>query len=226
EKTGGYLFYNQFASLDLPLDSFDSAETWSYEAGLKTAGRGGWLDLSTSVFYNDTKNEQLFTYNPVLGRFSVQNADTRSYGAELEAVARPTDTISLGASLALLNAEITSGTALIKGNDVPYAPTFRTMLHAEYRHDVAFGLQEGEVYLRGEWNYTGSRTIDPANSRTLDGYALTNLRAGWQGERWQVSAAVENLFDEDYVTSAFQAGIDTAGAPVFAGISGEGRTFS
>lgn len=226
EKTGGYLFYNQFASLGLALSPFESAETWSYEAGLKTAGLGGWLDLSTSVFYNDTKNEQLFTYNPVLGRFSVQNADTRSYGAELEAVARPTDAISLGASLSLLNAEITGGNALIKGNDVPYAPSFSTMLHAEYRHDLAFGAQEGEAYLRGEWSYTGSRAIDPANSRRLDGYALTNLRAGWQGKRWQVSAAVENLFDEDYVTSAFQAGTDTAGAPVFAGIPGEGRTFS
>ncbi|MBN8930466.1 MAG: TonB-dependent receptor [Rhizobium pusense] len=226
EKTGGYLFYNQFASLGLPLGTFESAETWSYEAGVKTAGLGGWLDLSTSVFYNDTKNEQLFTYNPVLGRFSVLNADTRSYGAELEAVARPTDAISLGASLSLLNAEITGGNALIKGNDVPYAPTFSTMLHAEYRHDVAFGAQEGQAYLRGEWSYTGSHTIDPANSRTLDGYALTNVRAGWQGERWQISAAVENLFDEDYVTSAFQAGTNTAGAPVFAGIPGEGRTFS
>lgn len=226
EKTGGYLFYNQFASLGLPLSPFESAETWSYETGLKTAGLGGWLDLSASVFYNDTRNEQLFTYNPVLGRFSVQNADTRSYGAELEAVARPTDAISLGASLAFLNAEITGGNALIKGNDVPYAPTFSTLLHAEYRHDMAFGTHEGEAYLRGEWSYTGSRAIDPANSRTLDGYALANLRAGWQGKRWQVAAAVENLFDEDYVTSAFQAGTDTAGAPVFAGIPGEGRTFS
>ncbi|ATN37353.1 hypothetical protein ACO34A_26670 (plasmid) [Rhizobium sp. ACO-34A] len=226
EKTGGYLFYNQFASLGVPLSPFESAKTWSYEAGLKTAGLGGWLDLSTSVFYNDTKDEQLFTYNPVLGRFSVQNADTRSYGAELEAIARPTDTLDLGASLALLNAEITGGNALIRGNDVPYAPTFTTMLHAEYRHDMTFGSHEGQAYLRGEWSYTGSRTVDPANSRTLEGYALTNLRAGWKGERWQISAAVENLFDEEYVTSAFQAGTDTSGAPVFAGIAGEGRTFS
>ena len=226
EKTGGYLFYNQFAPLGIPLDPYKSAETWSYETGVKSAGLGDWLDLSGSVFYNDTKNEQLFTYNPVLGRFSVQNADTRSYGAELEAIARPTDAISLGASLALLSAEITGGNALIKGNDVPYAPSFSTMLHAEYRHDMALGAHEGEAYLRGEWSYTGSRTIDPANSRTLDGYALANLRAGWQGQRWQIATAVENLFDESYVTSGFQAGTSPTGAPVFAGIPGEGRTFT
>ncbi|MCD4512160.1 TonB-dependent receptor [Brucella pseudogrignonensis] len=226
EKTGGYLFYNQFASLGLPLSPFRSAETWSYEAGIKAADLGGWLDLSTSVFYNDTKNEQLFTYNPVLGRFSVQNADTRSYGAELEAIVRPTDTTSLGANLSLLNAEITGGNSLISGNDVPYAPKVSTTLHAEYRHDLTLGTQEGEAYLRGEWAYTGSRTIDPANSRTLSSYSLTNLRVGWEGKRWQVAAAVENLFDEEYVTSAFQSGTDASGSSVYAGIPGEGRTFS
>ncbi|WP_172801564.1 TonB-dependent receptor [Agrobacterium tumefaciens] len=226
EKTGGYLFYNQFASLGLPLSPFDSAETWSYEAGLKAGDLGGWLDLSTSVFYNDTKNEQLFTFNPVFGRFSVENADTRSYGAELEAIVRPTEAVSLGGSVSLLNAEITGGNALIRGNDVPYAPTFTTMLHAEYRRALSLGAQSGEVYLRSEWSYTGSRAIDPANSRALDSYDIANLRAGWQGEHWQISAAVENIFDEKYVTSAFQAGTNTTGSPVFAGIAGEGRTLS
>lgn len=100
------------------------------------------------------------------------------------------------------------------------------MQHAEYRHDLAFGVNEGEAYLRGEWSFTGSRTIDPANSRTLESYSLTNVRAGWEDQRWQVSAAVENLFDEDYATSAFQAGATSSGSLVFAGIPGTGRTFS
>lgn len=226
EKTGGYLFYNQFAAMGMPLAAFKSAETWSYETGLKTGSLGGWLDLSTSIFYNDTSNEQLFTYNPVLGRFAVENADTRSYGAELEAIAKPSDAITLGVSVALLNAEISGGNARLKGKDVPYAPSFSSMLHAEYRHDLAFGVHEGEAYLRGEWSYTGSRTIDPANSRTLESYTLTNVRAGWEDRRWEVSAAVENLFDEDYATSAFQAGATSSGSPVFAGIPGTGQTFS
>lgn len=226
EKTGGYLFYNQFAALGIPLSPYKSAETWSYETGLKAADLGGWLDLSTTVFYNHTKNEQLFTYNPALGRFSVENADTRSYGMELEAVAHPTDALSLGTSLSLLKAEITGGNRLIKGNNVPYAPSFSTMLYAEYRHDLALGTQAGEAYLRGEWSYTGSRMIDPANSRKLDAYALTNLRAGWESKHWAVSAAVENLFNKTYVTSGFQAGQNKSGTPVFAGIPGAGRTYS
>ncbi|MCO5084405.1 MAG: TonB-dependent receptor [Rhizobiaceae bacterium] len=226
EKTGGYLFYNQFAAMGIPLTPYRSSNTWSYEAGLKAADLGGWLDLSASVFYNDTRDEQLFTYNPVLGRFSVENADTRSYGAELEAVIRPTAEWSLGANIALLNAEITGGNPLIRGKDVPYAPSFSGMLHAEYRRDIDFGGYNGTGFVRAEYSYTGGRQIDPANSRKLDGYGLANLRAGWQGDRLEVFGAVENLFDKSYVTSAFQAGTDTAGQPVFAGVPGKGRTFA
>lgn len=226
EKTGGYLFYNQFASLGIPLEPYKSSETWSYEVGLKAADIAGWLDLSASAFYNDTKDEQLFTYNPSLGRFSVQNADTHSYGAELEAVIRPTDTLSLGASIALLHAEITGGNTLIESNAVPYAPSFSGMLHAEYSRDLDILGQTGSAYIRTEYSYTGSRQIDPANSRRLDGYSLVNVRAGWQGERWELFGAVENVFDEDYVTSAYLAGTSTSGKSLFAGIPGDGRTFS
>lgn len=226
EKTGGYLFYNQFAAMGIPLSPYRSSGTWSYEAGIKGSAIGGMLDVAVSAFYNDTKDEQLFTFNPVLGRFSVENADTRSYGAELESVLRPNDNWSFGASLSLLNAEITGGNALIRGNDVPYAPSFSTMLHAQYRHDLSIAGREGSAFLRGEYSYTGSRTIDPANSRRLDGYGLVNLRAGWQGERFELFGAVENLLDESYITSAFQSGADTTGAPVFAGIPGDGRSFS
>lgn len=226
EKTGGYLFYNQLASFGIPLKPYWSSKTWSYELGLKAADSQGWLDFSASVFYNDTKDEQLFTYNPSLGRFSVQNAGTHSYGAELETVIRPTDTLSLGANIALLNAEITGGNALIEGNDVPYAPSFSGMLHAEYNRDLDILDQAGSAYFRTEYSYTGSRQIDAANSRRLDGYSLVNVRAGWRGESWELFGAVENVFDEDYVTSAYLAGTNTSGQSLFAGIPGVGRIFS
>lgn len=226
EKTGGYLFYNQFAALGVPLQPYGSSTTWSYEAGVKGSRlAGGNVDVATSVFYNDTADEQLFTFNPVLGRFSVQNADTRTYGAELEAVVRPMRGLSVGTNLALLNTEITSGSALILGNDVPYAPSFSSMLFAEYRWSTPISGNSGETFVRAEYGYTSSRMIDPANSRKLSSYELVNLRAGWQGERFEVFGAVENLLDENYATSGFQAGTDTSGRPVFAGISGEGRAY-
>lgn len=227
EKTGGYLFYNQFAAMGMPLTPYDSASTWSYEAGLKATDLGGFLTLGTSLFYNDTSDEQLFTFNPVLGRFSVLNADTRSYGLEIEAKAQATETMAFSANLALLDAEIDGGAnPAIIGNDVPYAPVFTASLAADYRRELDLAGLSGSGFVRAEYLYTGSRQIDPANSRKLDGYGLVNLRAGWQKGNIDIYASVENLFDKRYVSSAFQAGTSTTGSAVFAGIPGEGRTFT
>ncbi|QGZ36644.1 TonB-dependent receptor [Stappia indica] len=223
EKPGGYLFFNQFASIGIPLTEFKSSGTWSYEAGLKGSPLADWLEMSTAVFLNDTSDEQLFTFNPVAGRFDVQNADTRSYGWELTMTARPTESWHFGAAASLLHAEITSGNALIKGNDVPYAPGFTTSLFAEYRHPLEIARRAGSAFGRAEYQHVGSRQIDPANSRRLDAYNLVNLRAGWESDSFDVYGFVENVFDEGYTTSAYRAGNAAGGGGVFAGIPGSGR---
>lgn len=226
EKPGGYLFYNQFASLGIPLTEYKSSTTWSYEAGIR--GRPGldWLQISAALFYNDTKDEQLFTFNPLSGRFDVQNADTESYGAELSLLATPMDNLQLGANVGLLHAEITGGAnAAIEGNKVPYAPNLTAALFAEYRHQIDVGSLTGDLFGRVEYTYTGSRQIDPANSRELEGYDLVNLRAGWQADKIEVFGYVENVFDETYTTSAYLTGTSAGGQNIFAGVPGTGRAF-
>lgn len=227
EKTGGYLFYNQFASLGIPLQPFRNAGTWSYETGLRGKVLVPWIEASTSVFFNDTKDEQLFTYNPVAGRISVQNADTETYGAELELKARPTEHLIFAGNLAVLHAEITGSAtspALI-GNAVPYAPQLTGGLSAEYRQPLRLADKDGAAFARVEYQYVGSRQIDPANSRELDDYSLVHLRSGWQGESMDVYGYVQNLFNETYVLSAFQSGTSVSGKPVFAGVPGTSRSF-
>lgn len=224
EKPGGYLFFNQFASAGIPLTEFKSSGTWSYEAGLKGRPFADWLEMSTAVFFNDTSDEQLFTFNPVAGRFDVQNADTRSYGWDLTMTARPTDNWHFGATAGLLDTEITSGNALIKGNDVPYAPEFTASLFAEYRHALEISGLAGAAFGRAEYQHVGSRQIDPANSRELAAYNLVNLRMGWESDSFDIHGYVENVFDESYTTSAYRAGNAAGGGGVFAGIPGTGRT--
>lgn len=226
EKPGGYLFYNQFASSGIPLSKYKSAETWTYEAGLRGQPVLDWLQVSASVFYNDTSNEQLFTFNPLSGRFDVLNADTESYGAEFSVIAAPINWFQFGANVGLLHAEITGGTntALI-GNDVPYAPDLTAALFTEVRHPFDLGAVGGELFGRAEYTYTGARQIDPANSLELDGYGLVNLRAGWQADRMEVFGYVENIFDESYTSAAYLTGTDTNGDNVFAGVPGTGRAF-
>ncbi|OYW58988.1 MAG: hypothetical protein B7Z30_07575 [Rhizobiales bacterium 12-68-15] len=226
EKPGGYPIYNQFAAFGIPASAYGSARTWSYEAGVRGNPFSERIEVSAAVFYNDTSGEQLFTYNPTVDRFDVQNADTRTYGAELELKARLTEALMLTGSLAVLDTEITDAevVALI-GNVVPYAPDLTGSLALEYRHPLAFGALQGEVFGRAEYQYVGGRAIDPANSRILDAYSLVNLRAGWKHARLDLYGYVENLFDESYVLSAFQSGTTAAGTAIFAGIPGTGRAF-
>ena len=226
EKPGGYLFFNQFASMGIPLTEYKSSSTWTYEAGLRGQPGIEWLHLAGSVFFNDTADEQLFTFNPISGRFDVQNADTESYGIELSVAAEPMENLQLGANLGLLHAEITGGAnTTLKGNEVPYAPNLTAALFAEYRHQIDAGLFTGDLFGRVEYTHTGSRQIDPANSRELKAYNLVNLRAGWQKKDLEIYGYVENLFDESYTTSAYLTGTNPGGQNVFAGVPGKGRAF-
>ncbi len=226
EKPGGYPLYNQFAALGIPASAYDSASTWSYEAGVKGSPFSDRIEIRAAVFYNDTSDEQLFTYSPTVGRFDVQNADTRSYGAEIELKARLTEALTFSGTLALLDTEVTeaANTNLI-GNVVPYAPDVTGSLVLDYRQPLTLGSLEGSLFGRAEYQYVGSRAIDPANSRFLDAYSLVNLRAGWQHSRFDFYGYVENVFDQSYVLSAFQSGTTATGTAVFAGVPGTGRAF-
>lgn len=219
EKTGGYLFYNQYASSGAPLRPYESAVTWSYELGVRGKPGLDWLEVGASAFLNETENEQLFTYNPVSGVFSVQNANTETYGAEIEAKTKPIDHLTLSGNLALLHAKIVSGSGLC-GKDVPYAPSVSAGLAAEYRYPLKLASLEGSVFGRVEYQYVGDRAIDPANSLRLDEYGLVNLRAGWGSDHFDVYAYASNVFDTKYTTSAYKSGTATSGQAVFAGVPG------
>lgn len=226
EKPGGYLYYNQFASMGIPLSEYDSSSTWSYEAGLKGQPLVDWIDFGASVFFNDTKDEQLFTFNPMVGRFDVQNADTETYGLELNLRVRPVASLTLGANLALLETEISGGSnSTILGNDVPYAPNLTTAFFGEYRYDQPIGTREGQLFGRVEYQYTGGRQIDPVNTRELSAFDLVNFRAGWRADALEIHAFVRNVLDEEYFTSAYSAGTASDGTAVIAGVPGEERTF-
>ncbi len=80
----------------------------SVEGGFKSQWLGRRLQLNASAFYYKYHNQQFLIAQ---GNFSSQevNADMRSYGLELEAVAKPTDYFTLTAGLGLVDAEYTRG---------------------------------------------------------------------------------------------------------------------
>lgn len=227
EKSGGYPIYNQYAAAGLATPSFRNSVTWSYETGLRGKLFDRKLDLNAALFFNDTKDDQLFSFNPVAGQFRVENADTETYGLELEATFRPVTGFSLSGSLALLHGEVTgsaAGSTVRPGHDIPYAPRLTASLAAQYLWSADGVGLDGDFFVRGDYQHVGSRVIDPANSYRLSGYNLVNLRIGWMTERFDLYAFADNLLDVDYLTSGFRAGAATDGSSVFAGVPGSPRT--
>lgn len=60
----------------------------------------------------------------------------------------------------------------------------------------------GDFSVGASWYLGGRRYDDIGNLHPLGGYALVNLRAGWQFARdWKLQLALNNVFDKDYETA-------------------------
>lgn len=223
EKSGGFPFYNQNAALGVASPMFRPSSTWSYEVGVRGHVFDRRLRLNVAAFLNDTTDEQLFTFNPVAAQFFVTNANTRTYGSEFELAATPLAGLTLTGALALLNAQVTQAPAnsgVSVGNVVPYSPSFTASLAAQYEFAVEIGRVSGNMFGRAEYQYVGSRQIDPANSYALDPYSVVNLRAGWTTPGFDVYGYAQNLFNAGYIQSGFRAGGSPAGQIVVGGVPG------
>ncbi|WP_394424424.1 TonB-dependent receptor domain-containing protein [Vreelandella stevensii] len=67
----------------------------------------------------------------------------------------------------------------------------------------------GEWSVGGSWLAQNHRFRDAANQDRLSGYGLVNLRAGWQfAPLWSARVTLENVLDQDYITTRSFDGAD------------------
>lgn len=224
-KAGGFAFFNDAAAKAIANTPFEKSSTWTYEVGLKGNLTQNAF-LNASLFFNDTKDEQLFIFNPLAGQFTVENADTESYGAELELTLTPIEGLTLSSHLGLLKTELvsTSNSARIqKGNEVPYAPKVTAGVTANYIVSASSLGLTGDISFLADYQFIGSREFDPANTARLEDYHLVNLRIGYKQDNFEIYTFAKNLFEETYVDSAFVAGTTPTNSPVIGGVPGQPR---
>jgi vitamin B12 transporter len=103
---------------------------------------------------------------------------------------------NLRATATLLHARNDARGGFNDGNELPRRPS----RSARFDADRSFG----RLSLGASWYLAGRRYDDIANLHPLGGYALVNLRAGWQfGRAWALQLALDNVFDKDYETAWF-----------------------
>jgi len=152
--------------------------------------------------------------------FSAGDSNTR--GIELDGAFQLGDRWTLGGSAAYADTEITKalnetvplrflGITDAKGFDFPLVPKLSGAAYGQYSGELS---DARSWYARADLTYIGKRYDSIANFAYVPGQFRTNLRAGLTGDRWEVVAFVNNLFDDDTL-EASRYNSDSAADPFF-----------
>lgn len=89
----------------------------------------------------------------------------------------------------------------ISGQDLPGVSKWAFSYGAEYNVPVTLLAKEGQVYLGVDGNYRShwNSNASPSIYTEVKGYALTNFRAGFRGEGFDIFGWVRNAFDVNYI---------------------------
>jgi outer membrane receptor protein involved in Fe transport len=168
--------------------------------------KGEWLDrrlyADVTAFYMKrtdmqvSASVQLVPGDPNSYLFFTDNASGgRNLGLETSARFRVTARWELGATLGLLYTRY-SGYG-DDDRDQAQAPEYQASLSATWRHPQGW-MARADVVAVDDFYFD----VPPIDVRS-NAYAVMNLKAGYEAERWSVYAWVRNLFDEDYAVRGF-----------------------
>jgi len=112
----------------------------------------------------------------------------------------------------------------ISGQDLPGVSKWAFSYGAEYNIPVTLLDKKGQVYLGVDGNYRShwNSNASPSIYTEVKGYALTNFRAGFRGEGFDVFGWVRNAFDVNYIDNLQVAPGNTG---LIAGTPGDPRTW-
>ncbi len=216
------------------------AEVENYEIGIKhRASDGSWY-LNASLYYLEWVGRQgLRTIQidlngdgiiqtgaaPVGETFNVvpfAAGDSNTKGIEVDGAYQLGERWTLGGSAGYADTEITKalneavplrffGRTDSAGFLFPLVPKLTAAAFAQYEAPLA---DERSWFLRTDMTYIGKRYDSILNLAYVPGQVRTNLRAGLRGGSWEVTAFIDNLFDDDTLeASRYQS--DSATDPFF-----------
>jgi vitamin B12 transporter len=176
----------------------------SYDAGLEWGAAYGKLHAAVTVFRRDSRNLITFVSCASLNACATRPFGlydnvglARAQGVEAELGARPTDTLHLQAAYTYLETENRTPGNANRGKDLARRPAHALTLSSDWTTPLA-GLTLG-----ADLRLVGDSFDNASNTRRLDGYALTTVRASFPlTEKVELYGRVENLFDAKYQTVA------------------------
>lgn len=212
-KSGGF---DGRATNNFSFEPFRPEFVWSYEAGAKITGLDGRLTFNAAYFYNDYTDIQVTSFgsDPVTGVFVslfTNAAAATIQGLEFELAARPTDQLSINASLGLLDAQYDEFDILVGGTitDVSdralvNSPEVNASLAVTWEQPLSDAYS---LVLHGDAGYRSTVATEITDSPVLqqDAYTLISAFAAIRSTDgvWEVRAGVQNLTDEEVRVQGF-----------------------
>jgi len=195
--------------------NFAPETVWTYETGAKASFADGRVYFAANVFMSDFKNFQARVGGGAVGVFPVLNAGKMSiWGAEVEAVVKPTKAWTVRTSLGYLDAQYDefndgrrapafscnpTGTKITC--EPAFAPPITFNVATDYRIDLGGA---GSLTVGGDARFVDKHYLSVDNRPGLveDGYWLANafVRFDDASRRFYVQGGVKNLFEEIYKT--------------------------
>jgi outer membrane receptor protein involved in Fe transport len=221
-KAGG--FNTNETAGDLNNFSFDPEKAVSTELGVKTSLLGGRARLNAAVFHTEFDDLQVGSFDPAIGFVVTNAAKAESQGVELEGLLAATQSITLGATAAYLQAEYREFTAScpnnqvqaakldcypnpngisnntvqdLKGVQLENAPEITATMYIDYSVPIGAGLRFGS---RLDASYKDKTSLDFSQDENLfaNDYWRFNYRISLASmeNTWTVALTAFNLTDE------------------------------
>lgn len=209
-KSGG--FNGAIAFDRAELMPFTGEDLYAYEVGAKATLWDGKLRLNAAGYYYDWRDFQAFVTQIRSGVnvIVLSNAgDAEVWGAELEAVAMPTDRLTMRAAANYMDTEISKFNAEagddFTGNRLANSPELS--FSGQVRYDLPVEEWGFGAYLLGDASYR-SRVYYSLGNRlqsSQKGYWLLNARLGITSpdERWEFAIWGRNLTNKLYVSQSY-----------------------
>lgn len=216
------------------------AEIENYEIGIKHREDDGSWYLNASLYYLewvgrqgvrtlqiDLNGDGVITNLPApagenFNASPFAAGDSNTKGIEIDGALRLGENWTVGGSAAYADTEITKalneaiplrflGLTDAKGFQYPLVPKFSGAAYLQYDQKLS---DARSWYVRTDMTYIGKRFDSIANFAYVPGQFRTNLRGGLRAEKWDVTAFVTNLFDDDTLEACrYQS--DSATDPFF-----------
>lgn len=214
-----------------------------YEIGLKSTFWDRKITLNLAAFRTDIADYQALVNSGVTSttRGYLANADkVRTQGIELEFSARPSDRFNLYFNGAYTDAkyrqfvgapcppELSGGAIVscdVSGQRLPGVSKYAASYGAEYNVPSSLFGKEGQFYVGVDGNFRTdfSSNASPSDATKIDGYVLTNFRAGFRTDFGiDLYGWVRNAFDTEYL-ELLQIAPGSTG--LIAGTAGDPRTY-